>query len=132
MEIKWAKSHSLTGVLVNGQVEDAREFMLENHVLLVPLFSGSGIRIKILEAMFLGRAVISTKLGVEGLNCLDGVHYIEANNEEEFSSAICDLAKNPEKAEQLAINAQQWAQSNFDNKLLIGDLISFYETLLLE
>ena len=132
METKWAKSHSLTGVLVEGQVDDAREFMLQKQVLLVPLFSGSGIRIKILEAMFLGRAVISTKLGVEGLNCKEGEHYLEANNEDEFSEAICDLAKNPQKAKTLSRNAQVWANQHFDNAILIADLIGFYKNLVVE
>lgn len=69
------------GVFVQGEVEDAKQFMLSLDALIVPLLSGSGIRIKIAEAMSMGVPVITTSLGAEGL--------LVKNNEDIF---LCDKA----------------------------------------
>ena len=58
--------------------------MSKHKVMLVPLFSGSGIRVKIIEGMSLGKCIISTSIGVKGINCSNNKNILIANTENEF------------------------------------------------
>ena len=63
------KSHKQDGYYNHGEVSNASDFMSKHKVMLVPLFSGSGIRVKIIDGMSLGKCIISTSIGVKGINC---------------------------------------------------------------
>lgn len=78
------KNINIKNVIVHGEVSDAVEFVSKYSMMIVPLFSGSGMRVKILEGMALGRVVITTTLGKEGISAEDGTHILEANNAAEF------------------------------------------------
>ena len=69
---------------VEGEVPDAKQFMLSKDIMIVPLLSGSGIRIKIIEGMALGKTIITTSIGAEGLDINDGVNILIANTPQEF------------------------------------------------
>lgn len=71
-----------------GEVKDAQQFMADGDVMIVPLFSGSGIRVKIIEAMAMGKTVISTSKGVEGIEGSAGIHWIPAEGQESFLERI--------------------------------------------
>ncbi len=58
-------------VIYHGEIEDAKTFMQSYRIMVAPLFTGSGIRIKILEAMALGRPVVTTPIGIEGIPALE-------------------------------------------------------------
>jgi len=113
--------------IVHGEVESADSFMQDNDIMVVPLLSGSGMRIKIIEAMALGKAVISTTVGAEGIACEHEKNIIIADSAEDFSKAIVDLAAHPEKVKKLGENARQLIESEYDNALIIEKLISFYQ-----
>lgn len=72
------------GVINHGEVESAKLFMQTHGIMLVPLFHGAGVRIKILEALSLGIPVLSTDKGVEGLSLVPAIHYFQANSKEEW------------------------------------------------
>ena len=84
----WLRQIRQKNVVFHGEVEDAREFMLQHPIALVPLFSGSGIRIKILEAMMLSRTVITTTMGLEGIHAIDGEDVLIANTPYDFQAKL--------------------------------------------
>jgi glycosyltransferase involved in cell wall biosynthesis len=113
---------------VLGEVADAETFMQQKQIMVVPLFSGSGIRIKILEAMALGKTIITTRLGAQGIDCENGKHLLLADNNQEFIKAIDLLVTNPQLAADLGANARQLILEKYDNTKVIADVLSFYQT----
>jgi glycosyltransferase involved in cell wall biosynthesis len=111
-----------------GEVDDAAEFMQQKQIMIVPLFSGSGIRVKILEAMAQGKAIISTTLGAQGIAYQQGKHLLIADNNQEFIKAIDLLVMNRQLATELGSNARQLINEKYDNTKVIAGVLSFYNT----
>jgi glycosyltransferase involved in cell wall biosynthesis len=84
-------------VHVTGTVEDVRPYIDEAAVYVVPLRIGGGTRIKIFEALAMGKAVVSTRIGAEGLPLSSGDHFVEADKPEEFARAVVELIRRPER-----------------------------------
>ena len=119
-------------LIMKGEVDDAEQFMKERGVMLVPLFSGSGIRIKILEAMAWGVPVIATSKAVEGLGVESGRHVLITDDPAQFADFANQLLKDKNRAEQLVQNAYGFVQENYSNNRLTKNLIAFYNQLLNE
>jgi glycosyltransferase involved in cell wall biosynthesis len=100
------------GVVFLGEVEDAQSFMLNHGVMVAPILSGSGIRMKIAEAMALGKTVLSTDVAAEGLSIENGVHILIANTASEFISQLkkCEL---PEFKKRIGLQAHSFAKQTF-------------------
>jgi glycosyltransferase involved in cell wall biosynthesis len=75
-------------IKIHATVENAVEFMSQYNVMIVPLLSGSGMRVKIIEGMALGRIVITTTVGAEGIECEDGKNILIANSPDQFYDHI--------------------------------------------
>lgn len=118
-----------TRVEVHGVVDSANAFINMHHVMVVPLLSGSGMRIKIIEAMALGKAVITTTVGAEGIDAKHGENIMIANSPKEFAATIDSLMQHPQKVKQLGENARKLVEEKYDNKIIMDDLISFYKSL---
>lgn len=116
------KSDSSFNIKVFGEVEDSKEFMLNNDILIVPLFSGSGIRIKTLEAMSLGLAVVSTSIGAQGLDVEHGENIMIGNSDKEFASCVLELLKNDLKRKNISKNAFEFVQENHSEQNVINIL----------
>jgi len=110
-----------------GEVEDAYEFMNSKAVMIVPLFSGSGMRIKIIEGMALGKTIVSTPIGAEGIDVTDGKHLKIGQTSTEFVEAISELSGDREKFMEIGRNAVSFIHENFDNLAAAGKLIDFYK-----
>lgn len=117
-------------VVVVGEVESAREFIGEHSVMVVPLLTAGGMRVKIIESMAIGRPVISTRIGAEGIDCRKEVHYLAANSPEEFAEAIHKVYTQKELTAQMGKEARKLVEDKYDNKLLTRDLLNFYQSLL--
>jgi len=78
-------------VTLTGFVEDIRPYVAAANVYVIPLFVGSGTRIKAFEAMAMGRPVVSTSLGIEGLDVTDGKNFVRADDAAAFARAILAL-----------------------------------------
>ncbi len=122
-------SYNQKGIKVVGEVQDAISFMYSKQIMVVPLLSGSGMRIKIIEAMAAGKAIISTPIGAEGILCKHNQNIILAEKAEEFASAIINLFKNPEKIEILGNNALQNVKNNYDNKFIVAKCLNWLNNL---
>ncbi len=113
-----------------GEVENSRAFIRSKTLMVVPLFSGSGIRVKILEAMAEGRPVISSAIGAEGINAVDGAHLLIADTPDAFARQIRRLLKDKDEARRMGTHARAFIRENYDNKKLVSDLIDFYKTIM--
>ena len=118
-------------LFIHGEVKDAVRFMDERDIVVAPLLSGSGMRIKIIEAMALGKAVITTTVGAEGIDCHPGIDILIANTKEEFAEVITNLSKHPMEVERIGMNSRKLVEEHYTNKKIITDLIGFYKELLL-
>ncbi len=87
------------GVRYVGFVESVAPWYDRSHVVVVPVFQGSGTRLKMIEAMAYGRPVVSTRLGAEGLPIRAGDHYLEADDPDAFARALIAVARRCESAE---------------------------------
>jgi glycosyltransferase involved in cell wall biosynthesis len=87
------------GVRYAGVVDSVRPWYERAHVAIVPVFEGSGTRLKIPEALAYGRPVVSTSLGAEGLPLAAGDHYLQADDAAGFASAVIETARACEEPE---------------------------------
>ncbi|MEO5674085.1 MAG: glycosyltransferase family 4 protein, partial [Chitinophagales bacterium] len=122
--------HSYPNVEIVGEVENSHSFLRSKSMLIVPLFSGSGVRVKIIEAMAEGRPVVSTTVGAEGMNATDNVNILIADTPDAFARQIKRLLKDQEEANRIGENAKGFIAENFDNKKIIQDLLDFYKSIL--
>jgi glycosyltransferase involved in cell wall biosynthesis len=98
-------------VRVTGFVDDIRPYIDEAAVVVVPIRIGSGTRLKILDAMAMGKAIVSTSIGCEGLNVNDGKDILIADDPENFANQTIDLLKNLDKRITLEKNAIELAKT---------------------
>ena len=115
---------------VIGAVEDNIEFYNEQEIMLVPLQSGSGMRIKIIEGMAMGKVIVSTSIGAEGILVTHKENCIIADTPKEFANAIQELSTQPELKNKISNNARKFIEEQFENTKLIKELLGFYEELL--
>ena len=113
-----------------GAVPSANEFMLDHDMMIVPLLSGSGIRVKIVEAMALGRVVITTSVGAEGLAVENGKHLFIADTPEEFLSVIDKCIQTPDLCSIISENARDFISMHHNNELITQKLLEFYQQVL--
>ena len=110
--VKRAKSKGLDWQFT-GFVDDVRPHLRQGAVYAVPLRIGGGTRIKIFEAMALGRPIVSTGIGVEGLPVEAGKHYLSAESAPEFAAALVKLLVNPDLGLELASRARRTVEESF-------------------
>ena len=120
----------LANVHIVGEVEDAKNFINSNSIMIVPLLSGGGIRVKIIEGMALGKAIISTAVGAEGLHYKNKKNIWIANKSVDFLNAIGHFNQDLQNINKMGNEARKLAESDYDEKIIIDKLITFYEELL--
>jgi glycosyltransferase involved in cell wall biosynthesis len=125
----WLTNIHSKGVIVAGEVPDALEFMAKHSIMIVPLFSGSGIRIKIIEAMMAGKVVIASSIGAEGIHCTHGKDILIADSKDAFVEAIRLAVGNPLLRKSIGENARNLMLSQHNNNQLIEHLTQFYQRL---
>lgn len=107
-------SKSDSNVKVTGLVNDVRPFMVKDNVYIVPLRVGSGTRLKILEAMAMQMAIVSTSIGCQGLDIEHGKHIEIADNPIEFARSVIQLIDNPEKRRQMGEEGRKLVERSYD------------------
>jgi polysaccharide biosynthesis protein PslH len=101
-------------IRVTGTVPDIRPYLWNASVSVVPLFAGSGTRLKIYEAMATGTAVVSTTVGAEGLAHTDGTDLVLADSPETFAAACLDLLEHRERRDSIARAGYTLVKDRFD------------------
>ena len=124
----WLKTLKDENVIFHGEVPDAQRFMNQHSVSIVPLFSGSGIRVKILEAMMLGRVVLTTSMGLEGIPAQDGEEVLIANSDYDFIEKIEFCRKRTDLLRGIGEQARRFAIDQFDSLDIAARVLSAYES----
>lgn len=120
-------SASCSNVRVMGRVPDIRSYVQCARVCIVPLLSGSGTRLKILEAFALGTPVVSTTIGAEGICATNGEHLLVSDEPREFAAHVLDLVRSREKSLQISRNARSLVEEKYDWKKIGDSLIEQLE-----
>lgn len=121
---------SLPNVQVIETVKDAKEFYNQHEIMLVPLLSGSGLRIKIIEGMAYGKPIVSTSVGAEGIAITNGKNILIEDDPVKFADAVISLLKDDNKRTELGSEAQAFAAKEFDNINVVAGLVKFYRDTL--
>lgn len=127
---EWLSNINKQNVNVVGEVKNQFEFMQSKGIMLVPLISGGGMRIKIIEGMAAGKTIISTAKGAEGVPYEHKKNILIANTPEEFADCIDLCLSNPNLYKLIGKNAQELVRTHFDNNKICKNLLGFNETLL--
>jgi len=100
-------------IIVTGFVDDVRPHHDRAQVFVVPLHIGSGMRMKILNALAMEKAVVSTPVGSEGLTCRDGEHILVAESPDAFAAAVVKLFRDPDLRRRLGKNGRQLVERDY-------------------
>lgn len=114
-------------IVYEGQVASAQKFIDKHNIMIVPLLSGSGMRIKIIEAMAHSRCVITTTIGAEGIDAENGKQIIIGDTADELKAQILKVIEKPEMADSIAQNAYSFTNEHFNNRQIIVGLNEFYK-----
>ncbi|MFZ4564664.1 MAG: glycosyltransferase, partial [Bacteroidales bacterium] len=125
----WMKLLQLPNVVVLGEVDDAREFLSSKAIMIVPLFSGSGIRIKIIEGMAAGKTIISTTVGAEGITCTPLRNIMVADSACDFFEAISLCVTDQSLCARVGKQARLLAEEAYDQDVIVRKLLAFYQQL---
>ena len=117
----------LEGVHIVGEVPDAATFIASKQINVVPLLSGSGIRVKIIEAMSQGKAVVTTTVGAQGIGAVDGRHLLIADTPERFATQIRCCVDDPAFRQAVGANARQFIADHYGIEPLTRQLLAFYD-----
>jgi len=112
-----------------GFVEDVREPLARYSLFVCPILSGSGVRVKLLEAFAAGIPVVSTRVGAEGLAVKDGEFCALADDPEGFAARVTALLRDPEKAAEMALRARDEVTANWDMAAITRKLVESYGEL---
>jgi glycosyltransferase involved in cell wall biosynthesis len=116
-------------VAITGWVSDVRPYLNAAHVYVAPLRMGSGTRLKILEAMAAGCAVVATSFAASGLDVEARRAMLISDDENEFASAILSLLRDPARRESLGKAAQRYVRQHYDWSALIPNLLAAYKAI---
>ena len=124
------KQINIKGVHCMNEVPSADDFIADKKILIVPLWSGGGIRVKILEAMAAGKIVITTPVGIKGIEATAGEHYLLARKPEDFAKSVKWCFENRDAAERMTQAAQQLIAEKYENNKVIASVTEKLELLL--
>lgn len=117
-------------VVIIENVTNGKLFYQQHQLMVVPLLSGSGLRIKIIEGMAYGKAIVSTSVGAEGIHYTNNENIIIADTANDFSKKVIELLKNKSLQESLQIKATELAYNKFDNVKVVAELVNYYNEML--
>jgi sugar transferase (PEP-CTERM/EpsH1 system associated) len=120
-----ALSHN-AAVVLTGRVDDVRPYIAAAAVYVIPLRIGGGTRLKVLEAMAMGKAIVSTSLGCEGFDLKADRELIIADEPIGFAVAVLNLLRDPERREHFGRAARRFAGSGYDWRIIVPELEQVY------
>ena len=123
----WLRNLNVKRVIFHGEVPDAPDFVLQHSISVVPLLSGGGMRVKILEAMALERMVISTTTGMEGIHAKNGQHCLIADEPAQWEQSVRDCIDKKHNPEAIGRAARIFCADQFDNLRIAEALVQRIE-----
>ena len=112
-----------------GEVDNARSFINQHGICLIPLLSGSGLRIKLLENMALGKPIVTTSVGAKGVDVVNKKHVLIADTPADFFAAMEELSMDISLRKKLGKAAQQFVFDNFDEQKITQKLVDFIKKI---
>ena len=119
----------IKGVYVVGEVPMAKEFYASKKIMVVPLLSGSGMRIKIIEGMAMGKTIVSTSIGAEGIHVTHGENILIADSAQQFATDVLKVLDDDDYCNKLSKNAQQLIAKEYNNDVVCDKLMQFVKQL---
>jgi glycosyltransferase involved in cell wall biosynthesis len=116
-------------VQITGWVPDVNPFLHAAAVYVVPMRMGSGTRLKLLQAMAAGRAVVSTTTGAQGLTLPDGDVLRLADSADDFAQAVIVLLKDAQQRQILGAAGRRYVQENYDWSVIAPRLLRVYDEI---
>ena len=126
----WLIQKKIRGLVVHGEVEDAKQFINNHPIMLVPLLSGSGMRAKIIEGMALGRVVVTTSLGLEGIPATHGKEVLVADTPDEFLVIIQDCLAGQYDLLAIGKSSRHFVEKHFDFMQIGNTLLTELDQIL--
>lgn len=123
------KKMKTENVVMVGEVKDGADFVKDKAITIVPLLSGSGIRLKILEAMAASKLVISTTIGAQGIEYENGKHLLIADTPEQFAAYFKKISENPDCYSEVTRNGFELIKTKYGNEAVVTNLLNFYKSL---
>jgi len=120
---------SFENVILAGYVDDIKSLIASCDVSIVPIWSGGGTRLKILEAMAVSTPVVSTSKGAEGLEAQNGEHLLIADDPQDFAAQVIDLLLNKNRREYLSTNAAQLIKARYDWQIIMPQFLHLIEKI---
>ena len=115
-------------VIVTGYVDDVRPYIAGATIYVVPLRIGGGTRLKVLEAMAMSKAIVSTSLGCEGFeDLISGQQLLLADTPEEFARRVIELLDDAPRRERLGRAARRFVEERYDWRIIVPRLEQLYE-----
>ncbi len=123
---RWLRELDLERVTFHGEVPDAADFLNQHAVMVVPLLSGGGMRAKILEGMAVGKVVLSTRLGIEGIDAEDRRECLLAEQPQEWLEAMRWCYSEGANLGALGARARVFCEQHFDNEAVARRLVKVF------
>jgi polysaccharide biosynthesis protein PslH len=125
----WIKALADPNLIVEDRIDDPIGYMTDKQIMVVPLKSGSGIRVKILEGMAMGKVVVSTSVGADGIACEPGHDLIIADTPEQMAQSIVEALSQGAAMKKMGLAARACIAQHYDNQVLARRFVEFYEQL---
>jgi glycosyltransferase involved in cell wall biosynthesis len=125
-----ARFENHPGVTCNGHVPDIRPHLAEAAVSIVPIRVGGGTRLKILDGWSMGKAVVSTSIGCEGLETVDGRNILIRDDPTEFAEAVVQVLRDRDLRDRLGHEARKTAEERYAWRVVGRKLVGSYQDLL--
>ena len=126
----WIFNKNNVNVFNHKEVKNSSNFISKNDIMIVPLLSAGGIRVKIIEGMAYGKTIISTSIGAEGLDYKNLENIIIADKLKDFSRVAANFANNKYDTSTIGRNARNHIVKNYDYNEISKKLILFFESIL--
>jgi polysaccharide biosynthesis protein PslH len=125
------KSINKPNVIIVGEVDNHLDFIQSKQVMVVPLLSGSGMRVKILEGLSMGANIVSTSIGAEGIQVENNKNIRIEDESKAFAAAIVEILKNEALSKVLSSHSRQLIADKYSIKAVTESLVHYYEKQIL-
>jgi glycosyltransferase involved in cell wall biosynthesis len=118
-----------SGIVTNGFVPDLDPYFAGSAVTVVPVRAGGGMRVRILEAFARAAPVVTTTVGLEGIDACPGEDVLVADSPEEFAGSVIKLMQDKELQQKLSTNGRRLVEEKYDWQVVLGELDRVYQGL---
>lgn len=126
---EWLMKARIPNTTVHGFVDDAAMFKQSYQLMLVPLLSGGGMRVKIVEGLAASKCIISTSIGAEGINYTDRNNLVIADTPQEWIKSIIFYLEDSKERKSIETNAEKLAYLSYENTAVTRKYIDLFERI---